>query len=198
MKSKNHTHNFGQALVLSLFIIVFGATQAHSLTLFEQYLDDFKTAFIQLFISDNNNQRLSPKDLEGKPLPFAKIINKVANENQLSPLLLHAIIWHESSYNNKAVSSSGAAGLMQLMPATAEELQVTNCFDPSQNIAAGARYYRKLYNKFGSHYTTLVAYNSGPGTVLRGKIYKESDKYAKNVLSTWRQLDQSLNRRNKK
>jgi|GEM_PF-1783859 len=198
MKSYNHKHTFCQTLILSVLFIMLSAAQAHSLTLFEQYLDDIKTAFIQLFISDDNEQDLSPKDQEGKPLPFANIINEIANENELSPLLLHAIIKHESSYNSNAVSSSGAAGLMQLMPATAAELHVTNSFDPSQNITAGARYYRQLYNKFGSHYISLVAYNSGPGTVLRGKIYNESDKYAKNVLNTWRKLDQSLNRREKK
>ena len=197
MTYKKHIHIFVQAAACSILLILLNANQAHSLTLFDLYLDDFKTVIPKLF-NDAHDEQNTPatKDLHNKPLPYTNIINKVAMENELSPLLLHAIIWHESRYNEHAVSSSGAAGLMQLMPGTAKELKVEDSFNPNQNISGGARYYRKLYDKFGSHYTSLVAYNSGPGTVSRGIFFKESDQYARNVLQTWRTLhNQSQNRR---
>jgi len=125
-----------------------------------------------------------------RDLPFAKIIAKAAELNNLDPCLLHAIIINESNYRKTAISPCGARGLMQLMPETARELAVKNSFDPQENVAGGAQYYRKLLNEFGDHYTALLAYNSGPGNVRKGKRYKESERYAKKVISTWNSLYQ--------
>ncbi len=123
-----------------------------------------------------------------RELPFDQIITNEARRQKLDPCLLHAIIKHESNYRHDAVSSRGARGLMQLMPATAKELGVNDYFDPQENIAGGALYYRMLLNQFGEHRLALIAYNSGPGTVTRGIHYKQSKRYANKVITTWNKL----------
>jgi len=150
---------------------------------FSNMLESFTHTLRQLFTIPKLVQR---------DLPFEQIVNREARIYNLDPCLLHAIIIHESSYQSDAVSDSGARGLMQLMPETARELGINNSFDPQENVAGGAQYYRKLLNEFGDHYTALLAYNSGPGTVRKGKRYKESERYAKKVISTWNQLYQEV------
>lgn len=87
----------------------------------------------------------------------------------------------ESGFNQSAVSSAGAIGVMQLMPATARELGV-NPYDLDQNIEGGMRYLRQMYSLFGSWPLALAAYNAGPGKmrkVLDGKaaLPSETAKY---------------------
>lgn len=114
------------------------------------------------------------------------IINEAAVEYELDPDLLKAVIIQESSGNPDAVSKSGAKGLMQLMDDTAEELGVTNIFDPKENIFAGARYLKGLLirNK-GDLKLSLASYNAGPGAVkLYDGIppYPETHNYVRNVI----------------
>lgn len=71
----------------------------------------------------------------------------------------------ESGLNANAVSSAGAIGVMQLMPATAASLGVTNPYDPTQNIPAGVKYLASMYSEFGAWDQALGAYNWGPGNV---------------------------------
>ena len=146
---------------------------------FSNMLESFVHSFRQLFTRPKLVQR---------NLPFELIIARQARLYNLDPCLLHAIIIHESAYRPDAVSHSGARGLMQIMPGTARELGIKNSFDPRENVAGGAQYYRKLLNEFGDHYTALLAYNSGPGTVRKGKRYKETERYAKKVIFTWNRL----------
>ena len=96
------------------------------------------------------------------------IVRQAAHANALDPNLLHAVIATESGYVNRAVSRRGAQGLMQLMPATARSLGVTDPFDARQNIGAGARYLRSLLEAF-DHDTSLAlaAYNAGAAAVTR-------------------------------
>lgn len=128
-----------------------------------------------------------PQEHEAK-LPFEEIVAAEAKRHGLDPCLIHAIIRHESNYQTDVVSKSGAQGLMQLMPRTAKELGIGNSFNPRENIAGGTKYYRQLFNEFGDHDTTLLAYNSGPGNVRRGKRYQQSKHYAKKVIATWNRL----------
>jgi soluble lytic murein transglycosylase-like protein len=103
--------------------------------------------------------------------------------------LLDALVWTESRYNPLAVSHVGAAGLGQLMPATARELGVTNRFDPVSNIDGAARYLRQMLDRFGVVHLALAAYNAGPGAVTKaGGIPRngETPAYVRNVLRRWK------------
>ncbi|MDD5036930.1 MAG: lytic transglycosylase domain-containing protein [Methylococcaceae bacterium] len=96
------------------------------------------------------------------------LIEAAANRYSLDPALLHAVIRAESAYNPEAVSNKGAAGLMQLMPATASRFGVRDRFDPEDNIEGGARYLSQLIDMFESDIKLAVAaYNSGENTVKK-------------------------------
>ncbi len=113
-------------------------------------------------------------------------IEKASRKYDLPSDLIKGVIKAESDFQVKAESSAGALGLMQLMPATAEELGVKDPFDIDQNIDGGTRYLRKMMDRFGNDpRLALAAYNAGPGTVERydGKVpYKETRHYVERVL----------------
>lgn len=99
------------------------------------------------------------------PQQYAAALAQAAASANLSPALLAALIWQESRWNPQAVSSKGAIGLAQLMPATARYLGV-NPADPVANLNGGARYLRQLLDQFdGNVEKALAAYNAGPGRV---------------------------------
>ena len=105
-------------------------------------------------------------------LPSRKVINefvRTASERyNLDPDLITAIIQVESNFKSNAVSSAGAAGLMQLMPETAKDLNVPDRFNPRDNIYGGTRYISQLLKQFNQAVMlALAAYHAGSGTVLR-------------------------------
>ena len=114
------------------------------------------------------------------------IVSEVAHNEGLHPDVLHAVIHRESGYQPCAVSPKGALGLMQLMPETARSLGVSNPFDPSQNILAGARFLGGLLERFnGDLGLALGAYNAGPKRVEEhGGIppYMETRRYVGAIL----------------
>ncbi len=116
---------------------------------------------------------------------FHPIILKAANRFHVDPALVKAIIMAESGYDPKATSKMGAKGLMQLMPATAEELGVEDLFNPKHNINAGVGYFKKLLNRFdGDIKLALAAYNAGTGKVRQYKgipPFKATRYYIKKV-----------------
>jgi hypothetical protein len=118
--------------------------------------------------------------------PIEQSIRKAAAKYNLPTALIKAVIKAESNFDAGAVSSAGARGLMQLMPATAEELGVTNSFDIDQNIDGGSHYLRKMLDKFGGNVrVALAAYNAGPGAVQKynGNVpYPETRNYVKRVM----------------
>ena len=108
----------------------------------------------------------------------------------VDPSLIKAVIRTESSFNRYAVSKRGAQGLMQLMPGTAQDLNIIDPFNPSQNIEGGTRYLRSLLDAFdGDLPLTLAAYNAGPSLVKRvNRVPKipETVKYVKKVLAYYK------------
>ncbi|MGD2100021.1 MAG: lytic transglycosylase domain-containing protein [Desulfobacterales bacterium] len=118
-------------------------------------------------------------------------IQKAAAKYNLPPGLIRAVIQAESNFQVDAVSRAGARGLMQLMPATARELGVTDSFDIDQNIDGGAKYLRSMLDRFGGNVRkALAAYNAGPGTVIKynGQVpYTETRQYVKRVLRLTKQ-----------
>lgn len=100
--------------------------------------------------------------------------------------LLKAIIQAESDFDPQAVSKKGAMGLMQIMPQNFKLLGLKDPFDPTQNINAGARYFKQLYERFnGKLALSLAAYNAGPTAVDRYKTippYEETEEYVRRVL----------------
>ncbi|MEO1167442.1 MAG: lytic transglycosylase domain-containing protein [Pseudomonadota bacterium] len=119
---------------------------------------------------------------------YEPLIRQAEARHRLPPKLLQALVWQESRFNPMAISPAGAAGLAQLMPATARELGVTNRHDPAQNIDGGARYLRQMLDQFGAIHLALAAYNAGPGAVSRaGGIPKnrETPGYVRNVIRRW-------------
>jgi soluble lytic murein transglycosylase-like protein len=119
---------------------------------------------------------------------LAPLVGMVAKEHGLDAALLHAVITVESGYNAHARSPKGAAGLMQLMPDTAERYAVKNVWDPRENLRGGARYLRDLIALFGSDLAlALAAYNAGEAAVVQAgnkmPPYAETRSYVPKVLA---------------
>ncbi len=95
-------------------------------------------------------------------------VDLAASEFGVDAALLRAIIHAESAFNPMAISSKGAQGLMQLMPATATDLGVVDAFDAAQNIRGGAEYLAQMLSDFnGDERLAAAAYNAGPGAVRK-------------------------------
>ncbi len=120
---------------------------------------------------------------------YHSIVHEKAAVYNIDPSLIKAVIKTESNWNSRAVSRKGAMGLMQLMPATASEMNVLNPFSPEENIEGGTRYLKYLLERFNGNLTlALAAYNAGPRTVEKFRFIPpitETKQYVSKVLSLY-------------
>lgn len=122
---------------------------------------------------------------DGKYLP---LISEIASRYNIDPQLVKIIIEVESGFNPNACSSQNAMGLMQIIPETAESLNLNDPYDPYENILAGVRYLRLQLDRFGCIELALAAYNAGPGAVEKyGGIppYEETQNYVRTIMDRY-------------
>jgi hypothetical protein len=134
---------------------------------------------------DNQN---SPHDSLNRVITqqeIDKAIDEAASRHNVDPNLVRSVIKVESNFNPHAVSRKGAMGLMQLMPATARSLNVSNPFDPAQNVDAGVRHLKSLLENYGGNIPlSLAAYNAGTAAVSRSAgvpHYAETRNYVRRI-----------------
>ncbi len=121
------------------------------------------------------------------PLHYSEFVRVHAREHGLDPALLAAVIYQESKFRPSAKSSSGAIGLMQLTPTTANGIalrtgghafRTSDLYDPEINIRYGAWYLDNLFKKYGNERLVLAAYNAGQGNVDRWRANNEPIQFA--------------------
>ncbi len=143
-------------------------------TVFENYLADY---------SNYLNEDITSPEISAS---IEEAIKAAASKYGIDETLIKAIIQQESNFNPNAISSSGAQGLMQLMPDTAKSLGVTNAFDINQNVDGGTKYLKNMFDTFGDTSLALAAYNAGPGNVKKYNgipPFKETQNYVPKVLN---------------
>ncbi len=128
---------------------------------------------------------------ESRPRPspsrYDNIIREFSEKYEVDYHLVRAVIKVESDFDPSVVSEKGARGLMQLMPETAQDMNVKNVFNPRENIEGGVKYLRKLLDMFEDDLPlTLAAYNAGENVVKQYNFqippYKETQDYVVKVL----------------
>jgi soluble lytic murein transglycosylase-like protein len=146
-----------------------------------------------LLVTPSEEQRARPENWLAKSAEFDRLIDRAARSHAVRPELVRAVILVESAFNPHAVSSRGAVGLMQLLPATARRYGVADAFDPEQNVMAGVHYLRDLLTRYGNNLElTLAAYNAGEDAVERYghsiPPFAETRHYVPTVLRIYRSL----------
>ncbi len=175
-----------------IFITVFILPDTSKSADIYQYIDPSGTIHFTNVPTDPRFKRRVPKNKRRAvskkidELVLETYIDAASQAQQLSPALIKAVIRAESNFDPKAVSVSGAQGLMQLMPETAEDLKLGDPFDPEENIHGGTRYLRYLLDRFDQDLRlAIAAYHAGPGNVLRhGGVppIEQTRSYIKKVL----------------
>ena len=117
------------------------------------------------------------------PASVQTALQNASNQYGVPLPLLQSVAQTESAYNPNAVSSAGAQGLMQIMPANDASFGLTNPFDVQQNANAGAAYLAQLHTQYGDWNTALIAYNQGPTALAQNGPYSSSQSYADSILA---------------
>lgn len=155
--------------------------------------------FLLLFVLYSSNaEARAISELKKK---YDGFIKNVAAKYGVEAPLIHSIILAESNYNEFAISSKGAVGLMQLMPETARDYGVKNLYNPTENIEGGVRYLKHLMDYYNRDLElSLAAYNAGPEAVAKyGGVppYPETKRYIKKV-KTYLSQTKAIKRRKSK
>jgi soluble lytic murein transglycosylase-like protein len=126
---------------------------------------------------------------------YDDVISEAGQRFGLSSSLLKALIHVESYFDPRAVSKKGAIGLMQIMPQNLQTLEIVDPYDPWENIMGGARYLKRMLERFGGDLPlALAAYNAGPTAVEKYQDippYPETQAYVKKVIEFFRLYKQS-------
>jgi soluble lytic murein transglycosylase-like protein len=134
---------------------------------------------------EKEGKETSPIKVSSNADDIANLVQSTALKHGVNPKLALAVAKTESNLTPTAVSPAGAVGVMQLMPATAQELGVKNIYNPEENIDGGVRYLKRMLNIFGGDTNkALAAYNAGPGAVKNYNgipPYKETQDYVLRV-----------------
>jgi soluble lytic murein transglycosylase-like protein len=152
-----------------------------------------RTDYLDEWLSSGVSGSSAPAEQAGgsgslpqRPLPeseFDTIFADAGERYGLDSVLIKAMAYAESTFRPGAVSSSGAMGLMQLMPATAEALGVSDPFDPWQNVDGGARYLSQLLDRFnGNTLLAVAAYNCGSSRISSRGITDLTDSAQRDLL----------------
>ena len=159
-----------------------------------QYIDSKGTISLTNVPSDVRYRRVDIRQNRLHPViseqELEPMIKRFSRQHQLHPALIRAVIKAESNFDPRAVSRSGAIGLMQLMPQTALQLDVRDLYDPEDNIGGGTKYLRHLLDRFrGNLPLALAAYNAGERVVDRYRTLPpidETRQYVRKVLRYYR------------
>jgi len=146
---------------------------------------DFQVLKFPCYASDPKCRSVRWEKVPLNRVAFQDEIRAAAEYNAVEESLIRAIIHAESAYQPDAQSPKGAQGLMQLMPATQQEMRVADPFNPALNIKGGTRYLSDLLLEFGGDVVmAAAAYNAGPGAVHKyGGIppYEETREYVRRI-----------------